>query len=57
MENQKKIVLFDQYCKKCIHKNVPEVEDPCNRCLTHSVNDNSHKPVNYIPKEENNERT
>lgn len=52
MENQKKIVLFDQYCKKCTFADTPEVKDPCNRCLTHSVNDNSHKPVNYIPKEE-----
>ena len=51
MQNHKKLVMFEEYCKKCVHADVPEVKDPCNQCLTHTVNVNSHKPVNYIPKE------
>lgn len=50
-EKNLKMVRFDEYCKKCVHAKVPEVEDPCNACLTQPVNENSVKPVNYIEKE------
>lgn len=43
-----KHVHFDLYCLKCVHLNVPETEDPCNECLTNPVNEDSHKPVNFI---------
>ena len=51
METNEKFVRFDEYCKKCTYAKVPEVEEPCNSCLTQPVNENSHKPVNYIEKE------
>lgn len=51
MEPRKKLVFFDQYCKKCAHKTTYECDEPCNECLTNPVNEDSHKPVNYIEKE------
>lgn len=42
-----KEVRFDIYCKKCIHKNLKEEDDPCWDCLKESVNVYSKKPVNF----------
>ena len=50
-EKNLKIVRFDEYCKTCVYAKTEEIKDPCNACLTQPVNENSHKPVNYIPKE------
>lgn len=47
MELINKEVYFDKYCGKCIHKDIPETEDPCNECLTQPSNENSHKPINF----------
>ena len=47
MENEKKIVNFEKYCKTCKYKDVKEVKDPCNECLDNPVNDHSEKPVMY----------
>ena len=51
MENKLKMVDFYWYCPRCIHKDVPEVKNPCNACLAQPVNENSRKPINYIPME------
>ena len=48
MEPKMKLVEFENYCKTCIHKYAPGIDEPCNTCLTNPVNENSHKPVNYI---------
>ena len=45
------IADFEQYCKKCKHKDISETEDPCNDCLDEPVNENSRKPVNFEPVE------
>lgn len=47
MEFIDKEVYFDKYCKTCIHKGLPESEDPCHECLQNPSNVNSHKPVNH----------
>lgn len=47
MENNNKEVYFDKYCNTCKDKNAKETKDPCNECLDHPSNVNSHKPVNY----------
>ena len=57
-----KIVRFDVFCNggeldgkvwpACVNKNTPETEKPCNRCLNVKANENSRKPVNYIPEKE-----
>lgn len=46
-----KEVRFDEYCKKCKHRNLPESEDPCDLCLENPSNEWSHKPV-YFEKAE-----
>lgn len=51
MENEKKIVNFEKYCKTCKYKDVKEVKDPCNECLDNPVNDHSEKPVKYKEKD------
>lgn len=50
MEDVYKEVYFNKYCKDCKHINVDDDEDPCNECLTNSVNLYSHKPVNFEEK-------
>lgn len=61
MEQTKKLVRHDIFCNggeldgksfpPCINRDIDEVEEPCNSCLATPVNDNSRKPINYIPKE------
>lgn len=46
-ECREKEVYFDRYCSTCKHYTVDENGDPCDECLTHPSNENSHKPVNY----------
>lgn len=45
-----KEVLYSEYCVKCKHENLVETEDPCNECLTHGWNENSHKPIKFEEK-------
>lgn len=45
--NNYKIVLFDQYCYKCKHKDLSEDQEPCNECMTNPVNLYSRRPVNF----------
>lgn len=45
--NKDKIVEFDKHCQNCVHRDLPETEDPCNECLTEPVNEYSHRPVKY----------
>lgn len=47
MEYEYKEVYFHEYCKKCEHKDVEDIKDPCNECLSEPYNLHSHKPVNY----------
>lgn len=42
-----KEVRFDEYCKKCEYRNLPESEDPCDICLENPSNEWSHKPVYF----------
>lgn len=45
--NLKKEVYYDQYCSKCIYKDSPDDNDPCDECLTEYFQINSHKPCNF----------
>lgn len=51
METLDKEVYFYEYCEKCKFKNTKETELPCDECLTHPVNQNSHKPINFKEEE------
>lgn len=42
-----KEVYFDKYCNLCVYRDLDEIEDPCNACLTQAYNENSHKPVKF----------
>ena len=44
---QKKMVKFKGRCQECKNWKTPEVEEPCNTCMTANYNDNSDYPVNY----------
>ena len=50
-EIHEKIVIFDQYCSKCVYADKSESEDPCWECLDEPTNFGSVKPVNFEPKE------
>ena len=47
-----KEVYFDGYCHKCMFKDKDEAEEPCDDCLEQAMNEFSHKPVKFIPKED-----
>lgn len=49
--NDMKEVYFDKYCQTCEYKDLEESEEPCNECLTETVNLYSHKPVKWEEKE------
>lgn len=49
--NNYKEVYFDQYCKSCEYKEVPDNMLPCDECLGEFMNVDSHKPVLYKEKE------
>lgn len=45
-----KLVDFDVWCKKCVHFKEKETDYPCNKCLTATVNEDSHVPIEYEEK-------
>lgn len=49
-EGHKKEVYFDKYCRRCVHKNLPETDKSCHFCLKNAWNLDSHKPVNFLAK-------
>lgn len=51
MENVTKEVHYNQYCVSCKYWTFNESNDPCYGCLAQPWNENSHKPINYKPKE------
>jgi len=42
-----KEVFYAEYCLRCKHYKTPETEDPCDECLEHPFNYDSHKPINF----------
>lgn len=45
MELIDKEVYFNQYCKKCKYREMPEDHEPCHWCLQYPSNTYSHRPV------------
>jgi hypothetical protein len=45
-----KEVYFNEYCPKCAYKDVYEKDEPCDECLHHGWNEDSHKPVKFEEK-------
>ncbi len=45
MEYDYKEVYYDQYCSRCVHRELEEDDEPCRDCLDEPVNVYSHKPV------------
>ncbi len=45
MEYDYKEVYYDQYCSRCVHRELEEDDEPCRDCLGEPVNVYSHKPV------------
>jgi hypothetical protein len=45
--NREKIAEFNEYCKQCKFRDLPETEDPCFDCLAEPVNVWSHKPTRF----------
>ena len=52
MEYLYKEVNFHDYCPKCEYAKVDDIKDPCNMCLSIPMNENSEKPVNYVPRKD-----
>ena len=49
-----KIVEYDEYCHTCKNFLKEENEEPCWTCLDNPVNEDSHKPTEYEPKDSKN---
>lgn len=43
-----KIVYFEKYCPECIYFSMPEDVDPCHACLSAPVNQDTHRPTEFI---------
>ena len=43
-----KEVYFNEFCPKCKYSDIDETDDPCNECLIHGSNENTHRPVMYV---------
>ncbi len=52
MEGDNKEVFFDVYCPTCEHwsENENDPESACWDCLEAPVNQDSHKPINWVGK-------
>lgn len=46
-----KFVLFNKWCKHCVHSEKKENEEPCDHCLEEPINTDSHKPVLFKQKD------
>lgn len=55
--NREKIVEFEKWCDKCVYWPLKEDEEPCWECLTNPVNEDSHKPVKFKEKVNEDKRT
>lgn len=47
-----KFVYFSDWCNMCEHFKDNETDDYCNECLTEPVNVDSHQPVGFNEKKE-----
>jgi len=47
-----KMVDFYKYCPLCVHQELTDIEEPCTECLAYPVNQDSHKPIMFKAKEE-----
>lgn len=47
MNQNRREVRFDKYCRICKHQKLDGWKDPCNECLDESTNVDSEKPVKY----------
>lgn len=54
-EKNLKEVLYCTYCDTCENYNRNEHEYPCNDCLEHPSNEDTHKPIHYECKEKEND--
>lgn len=54
---ENKEVRFDIYCRKCIHFDKLEGEDPCFDCLDEPVNVYSRKPIRFVEDETKGDKT
>ena len=41
------LVDFDEFCPTCKHNKLTDTDYPCDECLEHPTNQESHKPVKY----------
>lgn len=46
-----KEVLYSKYCSSCKYWDLDEAEDPCNECLNHPSNTDSHRPIHWKEKD------
>ena len=49
-DNAYKEVYFHKYCKTCKYSKNKDTDEPCDDCLSETVNLYSHKPVYWEAK-------
>lgn len=52
MESHMHEVDYFTYCSTCKHILESMTEDPCDECLTVSINEDSKKPINWEERKE-----
>lgn len=53
MNYNTKLVEFDKYCTKCNFAKVTEDNDPCDKCLSEPVMENTNKPMFFEERHNN----
>lgn len=52
MDDNMKLVRFDEYCPTCKYEKTEPTDDPCDECLGCPARQYSHKPTNWEAKED-----
>lgn len=45
--NDEKEVIFGDYCKKCVYKDLSDQEEPCFECIAEPTNLWTHRPIKF----------
>lgn len=47
MDENYKIIEFENFCGRCIHRDDPENSDACDECLSEPARYETHVPLNF----------
>lgn len=49
MEIKQRLADYEKYCVKCKYCDLDAKMDPCNDCLAEVVNEDTERPIYFVP--------